>query len=197
MNKQELISSEVLRQLYLVQRLAIRPISKILGHGEATVLRYLNLYKIELRPQNQSKGRKLSAEHIEKIRKNRTGTHASPETKKKLSMMRTGRTYNRPKRYVDQHGYVILWDPTHHLANKTGYVKEHRLVMEQKIGRKLKKEEVVHHKNGIKDDNHPENLDIMTLSKHAAHHAEELRDWQSGYMAALRRTRKWSTKKSK
>ena len=49
----------------------------------------------------------------------------------------------------------------------------HVVMMEQFIGRILREDEVVHHKNGIKTDNRIENLEIMTRSEHSSHHASE------------------------
>ena len=49
-------------------------------------------------------------------------------------------------------------------------IDEHRYIMEQHIGRKLSRSEVVHHKNGDKRDNRIENLEIMSLSEHAKNH---------------------------
>ena len=63
--------------------------------------------------------------------------------------------------------------------NKRGYiegivngrcVKQHRWKMEQKLGRKLRPDEVVHHRNGDRADNRLRNLQLMTDSEHKSHH---------------------------
>jgi len=73
--------------------------------------------------------------------------------------------WNGGKRKSD--GYIRIYSPNHPNVASNRTVYEHRLVMEKKIGRYLTKEEVVHHLNGIRDDNRPENLVIMkNNSKH-------------------------------
>lgn len=52
-------------------------------------------------------------------------------------------------------------------------IKEHRKVMEEYLGRELKKSEAVHHINGNKEDNRIENLMIMTHSEHSKLHREK------------------------
>ena len=66
----------------------------------------------------------------------------------------------------DKHGYVLIYSPDHPKGKASGYVYEHRLVVEKHLGRYLEKEESVHHKNGIKDDNRIENLEVMTKRIH-------------------------------
>lgn len=63
-------------------------------------------------------------------------------------------------------GYYYIHFPTHHRANKKGYVKFANLVAEEKIGRKLLPNEIVHHINHIRSDDQPENLEIMDKVEH-------------------------------
>lgn len=67
-------------------------------------------------------------------------------------------------------GYVTLCIKTHPHGDVHGYVFEHRVVMEMKIGRYMYAGEVIHHKNGIKHDNRLENLEVMTNGEHVTHH---------------------------
>lgn len=66
-------------------------------------------------------------------------------------------------------GYINVLAPEHPNCNHAGYVVEHRLVMEEKIGRLLKKHEAVHHINEIKNDNRPENLFLFHSNKDHKH----------------------------
>lgn len=63
-------------------------------------------------------------------------------------------------------GYMGILIHSHPLANNKGYVPEHRLVLEDKLGRPLKLNEVAHHLNGVKTDNRPENLVAVSPQEH-------------------------------
>lgn len=78
-------------------------------------------------------------------------------------------------RHIDSWGYVWILCPDHPYTTHRGYMREHRLVMEQKIGRYLQPNEIPHHINGIKSDNRPENLELYPNQRthiREAHFAE-------------------------
>lgn len=67
-------------------------------------------------------------------------------------------------------GYALVKLPQNSpyfpMVNKERYILEHRLIIAQKLGRCLLKSEQVHHLNGIRDDNRPENLQLISPTNH-------------------------------
>ena len=77
----------------------------------------------------------------------------------------------RGGRLIASNGYVLLRRPGHANADVRGYIYEHRFVAAEKIGRPLRPGEHVHHINGNKQDNRPENLEVVaSAAEHSLRH---------------------------
>jgi HNH endonuclease len=95
------------------------------------------------------------------------------------------RLHNERRAKQDEHGYVMLWEPTHPNKALKGWQYEHRLVVEAVLGRYLTRDEHVHHINGIKDDNRAENLELMAANDHVILSGQEYRDSMLAKLARL------------
>ena len=85
------------------------------------------------------------------------GNFISEETRKKIASSNSRPVGSKCKNEL---GYIII-------KTENGWLREHRVIMEKELGRKLIADEVIHHKNGKRDDNRIMNLQVMTRSEHA------------------------------
>ena len=106
-------------------------------------------------------GRKLSKKSCKNMSISQTGRKHPHSDKFKQQRQGDGNPHWKGGKYIDKKGYVLIYVPSHPFSLSHGYVLEHRLIMEKHRGRYLKKEEVVHHINKIKNDNRIKNLKLF------------------------------------
>ena len=90
----------------------------------------------------------------------------------------------KAKPRISTQGYYFIINHEFHRANKQGYAKIADIVIEEKIGRSLKKGEVVHHMNGDKLDDSPDNLEVMYKKEHDRMHTK--RRWENNNIHPFR-----------
>lgn len=75
------------------------------------------------------------------------------------------------QKIISKGDYNYVYVPEHPKATKNGYVLEHRIVVENNLGRLLNSDEVVHHKDGNKKNNDISNLEVMKRIEHSKLHS--------------------------
>jgi len=165
-------NAEWLRQKYWSEGLStlkIRDLCGLARGGESTILKYMRRHNIPRRTKSEA--------NLGKERPWQRGA-GNPA-------WAGGR--GRAEGYVSLHKSLLpireqeLFGP---MFSRQARVREHRLVMARHLGRPLESWEIVHHKNGLRDDNRIENLELFP--KQAGHlarqriKAEKLK-WQRGF----------------
>lgn len=85
---------------------------------------------------------------------------------------------------INAAGYVLVFIGRGQLgASKSGHILEHRLVMQDVLGRPLLESENVHHKNGVRGDNRPDNLELWSRSQPQGQRVEDKIRWAREFLA--------------
>lgn len=158
------LNKVLLIEMYLEQKMSIPDISKVTGISKSNVRYHLLRGGAKLRSRSEALdlARPKLGKHL--IGKSRV---FSAEHKRKLSEAQKSFFEGKAKGVNIHHGYKRLTQGEN--CNRL----QHIVIMEQHLGRKLNKGEVVHHINGDKLDNRIENLMVMTSSEHSRMHAKE------------------------
>lgn len=159
--KDNSVTKKELERLYLKEQYPIRKIAQICNKSHEYIRRRINEFGIKMRHGGEAiKTQWIDADDRKKQQSN---FYLS-------NLVKHGENHPQWKGGIEEkNGYLFEYSPNHKRANK-GKVRQHILVAEKKIGRPLKKNEVVHHINQNRKDNRPENLEVMTNSEHSKLH---------------------------
>jgi hypothetical protein len=134
-------------------------------HGDAWVRRVVKEYRAGVSAKKIADAESVSEAAIGSML-TRLGIpkHSRSFVRKGLFSGKKNPHWNERGRAIRKDGYAVV--------RVTGgrWVREHRVLMERKVGRKLLRHEYVHHRNGNKLDNRISNLELMSASQHSGHH---------------------------
>ena len=138
------ISEQELRIMYIEQKMSGREIAKKLGLSISRVHKWLVRFNIPRRSPSQS------------------------STLRDYRFCKRGAEHPSWKggRFKHSSGHILIYAPEHQRHNSRGYVSEHIIIWEQAHNQQVPEGWEIHHFNGIKDDNRPENLVALSSHKH-------------------------------
>lgn len=148
MRKKFNLTPEELGRLYLEEKLTTYQVGDLIGIT-APQVRYW-LQKFDIRIRGASEANRLAFLKGRRVDGNRRGAE-SPSWK--------------GGRHKDTNGYIQVYAPSHPRAVGR-YVSEHILVWEKTNNREIPKAYKIHHLNGVRDDNRPENLVGLSTKDH-------------------------------
>jgi len=146
------VRKEELYKLYWEKEYSLEEIRKMFNCGRETIRNKFKKFGIKTRSRAEAASTK--------------------RFQKKCSARNIGRNNPHWKGGIIQnpYGYVYIKKPEHPRATKYGYVKRSYLVAEETLGRYLYANEITHHKNGIRNDDRPENIKVITRGEHTSFH---------------------------
>lgn len=106
---------------------------------------------------------------VEKIK--RDGLKAKACSHKCYALNREKRGAYKEKIMINKYRYIYKPEHPSAIGTRKLYIAEHRLVMEEHIGRYLTNDEIVHHEDEDTLNNKIDNLILMSVSEHNKHHA--------------------------